>query len=166
MSNVENKTREIVDTFVNDSLLFTALDVSNEVKKSFPLARHREVRDVVRSLFTEMEKKDYARTPIQVQLADGSQVEALLYHNLNDSWDLSTKYDDQKRAQFATNPVAAPVVPVPAPVMVPTVAVVSSVPVAVSAPSVSVASSTTVNVVDPKDLWANLFNGVKLFPLS
>ncbi len=153
MSNLEATVRKVVDSFVNQSILFTALDVSNEVKKTNPLARHKEVRDIVRAVYSDMQVQGYGRTPIQVTLADGSQVDALLYHSLADSWDLDVKYDNQKRAStapaVATAPVVAPVVVTPAPV---------STPVTVT-PPVPVITAT-----NPKQLWANLFGGVKLFP--
>src|SRR6185436_13338799 len=86
-------------------VLFTALDVSNKVKETLPLARHREVRDLVRMLYTsEIETGGYARTPITVTLENGDTAEALLYHSLVDSWDLDAKYDAQKRAQTAKQP--------------------------------------------------------------
>lgn len=156
MRTVEDRVREVVTDFMKNSSLFTALDVSNEVKLTHPLARHREVRDVVRGLSSEMTAEGYNKTPIKVTLSDGSQVEALLYHHLSDSWDLDSKYDTAKRQQ--TPAVVAPVVPVPP------VTIVSSVPVAVAAPAVTVPAATQVTVADPKALWNNLFNGIKLFP--
>jgi hypothetical protein len=105
MANLEDTVRTVVQDFITNETLFTALDVSNEVKKALPNAKHREVRDVVRSLFaTEIETKDWARTPITVILKDGSTAEALLYHSLSDSWNLDSKYDAQKRAQVAAQP--------------------------------------------------------------
>ncbi len=102
MAQLENEVRSVVQGFLQSGELFTALDVSNKVKMVLPLARHREVRDIVRGLFTtDIEPASWARTPIQVTLPDGSAAEALLYHPLTDSWDLDTKYDDQKRAQAA-----------------------------------------------------------------
>ncbi len=108
MFTVENVVLSTVQDFVRDGTLFTALDVSNKVKESLPLARHREVRDLVRAAFTtDIEPASYAKTPITVTLADGTTAEALLYHPLTDSWDLDAKYDAQKRAQTAAQPVAS-----------------------------------------------------------
>src|SRR5574338_58566 len=102
MAQLENEVKSVVSSFLQSGELFTALDVSNKVKMVLPLARHREVRDIVRSLFTtDIEPQSWARTPIQVTLPDGSSAEALLYHPLTDSWDLDSKYDAQKRAQSA-----------------------------------------------------------------
>lgn len=170
MSTLEDAVRAVVETMVNAGELFTALDVSNEVKASWPLARHGEVRDMVRAQYSEMQKSGYGRTPINVTIGDGSVREALLYHHLSDSWDLNAKYDAQKRAQTAVNTrrnaVVAPVA-APAPAPVPAVSVVANVPVAVVAPAVTVPAKTPVTVADPKQLWDNLFSGAsgaRLFP--
>jgi hypothetical protein len=166
MSTLEDAVRAVVETKVNAGELFTALDVSNEVKSSWPLARHGEVRDMVRAQYAEMQKSGYGRTPINVTIADGSVREALLYHHLSDSWDLNAKYDAQRRAQTTVNTrkntvTATPSTPTPA------VSVMSNVPVAVTAPAVTVPAKTPVTVADPKQLWDNLFsgsNGARLFP--
>lgn len=174
MSNLEAEVRTVVDSFIMSGILFTALDVSVEVKKTNPFARHSEVRDIVRGNFAEMQKLGYGRTPIQVTLADGSQVDALLYHSLADSWDLDSKYDQFKRSQ------AAPVVPVtPVAVPVVTAPVIPAKPLTIGdlikqhlKPGTSVnkpvtapvVASPPANATDPKQLWANLFGGVKLFP--
>lgn len=123
MKNVDDVVRETVESFVRAGELFTALDVSNKVKESLPLARHREVRDVVRGLYgSDMVNAGYARTPITVTLADGTTTDALLYHPLADSWDLDAKYDTQQRARVAARPgavvqpvVSTPAVTIPAP---------------------------------------------------
>lgn len=126
MTTLNDEVRSVVKGFIQSGELFTALDVSNKVKLALPLARHREVRDEVRGLFTsEIEQAGWARTPITVTLTDGTTAEALLYHPLTDSWDLDNKYDTQKRAQAAVNtsskaaqalgikPPAIPGLPVP-----------------------------------------------------
>lgn len=176
MSTLENTVCQVVTDFITNENLFTALDVSNAVKASEPLARHREIRDLVRNLFTTMQSSGYAKTPIKVQLADGSQVDALLYHPVSDTWDLDVKYDAQKRVQLSVTPTMttmssvtaarAPKAPVAAPVSVPSVSVMSNVPVAVNAPAVTVPPNTPVTISDPKQLWDSLFTGVKLFPTS
>lgn len=146
MSNLESVVTNVVQSFISQDLLFTALDVSNEVKKTVPHARHKEVRDIVRAIYSDMQVAGYSRTVIQVTLADGSQVDALLYHSTIDSWDLDTKYDNQRRTQSHTihAPVAAPVV-LPAPVA-------------------SVAAQVVPVLSNPKQLWSNLFGGVRIFP--
>ncbi len=162
MSKLEDTVKQVVNDFVKNSTLFTALDVSNAVKTSHPLARHREVRDLVRNMYSNIVSLGYGQTPISVTLADGSQVTANLYHHLSDSWDLDNKYDDQKRAQVALNPANAAICP-----SLPSVSVVSSVPVVVSAPAVSVPANTPVTVANPKQLWDSLFSGgARLFPTS
>jgi hypothetical protein len=108
MAILEDTVRSVVQDFITNGVLFTALDVSNAVKTALPNTRHREVRDVVRTMFsTDIESQSWARTPIQVTLDDGTTAEALLYHPLSDSWDLDSKYDNQKRASKAYRPVAA-----------------------------------------------------------
>ena len=107
-NTLEDTVRLVVEDFMTSDVLFTALDVSNAVKKVLPTAKHREVRDVVRSMFlSEIEPKNWARSPISVTLADGSTTEALLYHPLTDSWDLDNKYGSQSRTTTSYNPVAA-----------------------------------------------------------
>lgn len=163
MSKLENEVRSVVNSFMQSGELFTALDVSNKVKMNLPFARHREVRDIVRAMFTsDIEPAGWARTPIQVSLPDGTATEALLYHPIRDSWDLDNKYDAQKRAQgsvhaaasagssFCSTPAA-----VPAPV---------SSTDTVTAP-VTTTSVPAMTAVDPRDLWAQLFNQQpSLFP--
>lgn len=108
MATLEDTVRSVVQDFITNGVLFTALDVSNAVKTALPNTRHREVRDAVRGMFTaDIESQSWARTPIQVTLDDGTTAEALLYHPLSDSWDLDSKYDTQKRASKAYRPVAA-----------------------------------------------------------
>lgn len=161
MSNVvtlESAVESVVTDFVSRDELFTALDVSNKVKESLPLARHREVRDVVRAVYSAGTMTNYARTPIDVVLEDGTKAEALLYHPLSASWDLEKMYDDQKRAQKAARPAntVTPVVP-QAPAPTPVVAVVQTVvpqPPPVVQPPVNTA----------KQLWDNIFNSNNLFP--
>ena len=140
MCDLEDAVREVIHDFIRRDVLFTALDVSNEVKKSLPLERHRNVRDKVRQLFTsDIESANWARTPISVTLTDGTSADALLYHPLSDSWNLDNKYSAQQRQQTAARPtvaqaVATPSVPAPDPVSVPATATVTiSAPVPFSA---------------------------------
>lgn len=112
MSNLENLVKSTVLDFVATSTLFTALDVSNKVKEHISYARHREVRDLVRSLFaSHLEPAGYTKTPISVTLKDGSIVDAILYHHLDDSWDLDSKYDFQKRSQVSSKLNNEPALP-------------------------------------------------------
>lgn len=135
----------VVQEFVKNGMLFTALDVSNKVKENLPQTRHREVRDLVRNLFAlEIEPAGYARTPITVTLNDGSSAEALLYHSLQDYWDLDTKYDTQKRNQESLRLTAPQAIPV------------------------NVASIVTPAATDLslKDKWANLLQSQPLLVLK
>ena len=143
---------EIVNQFVSDAKLFTALDVSNKVKEEFPFAKHREVREDVRDLYnTLMVSMGYTRTPIKVTLSDGSVAEALLYHSLIDSWDLDTKYSDQQRTSKQASTVAS------TPVVSTTTTTVSNPVTAVVAPTAQVQSS--------KSKWDQLFDTQpSLFP--
>ena len=149
MSSLEDTVRLVVQDFISREVLFTALDVSNSVKQATPHARHREVRDVVRSIFTtDIETQGWARTPISVTLGDGTTTEALLYHPLTDSWDLDNKYSVQQRVATSTRPVSVqqsaagipstvtlpaslpvPVTPQPMPKIVPPTSVTATVPV-------------------------------------
>lgn len=103
--------RAIINDWTQAGKLFTALDVSVEVKKTLPHARHREVREVVRGEYANMQNSSYGKTDIDVTLDDGSAAKAILYHPLSDSWDLDAKYGAQQRAQSLKSqaPVAAPV---------------------------------------------------------
>lgn len=165
MATLEDTVREVVQDLMDRDELFTALDVSNRVKVLQPHARHREVRDVVRSMFpSDIEPKGWARTAITVILSDGSQQEALLYHPLSDTWDLDVKYDRQKRNQVSLNPVAAATAAVAA-VQSATVAPAAT-PIA-PAPSATVTVSATTSVPMPtaRDLWKQLFSTQpSLFP--
>lgn len=131
--SLEDQVKEVVSNFVKTDTLFTALDVSNEVKKVLPFARHKEVRDIVRGLFaSDIQPSSYGRTSIEVIISDGSKQDALLYHPLSDSWDLDVKYDLKRRdssEQASSVPSSAPPSPLP---------------------------------VSPKDIWNNLFGTFSL----
>jgi len=158
MNTLENEVSTVVKSFMDNGELFTALDVSNKVKMTFPFARHREVRDIVRGLFTaDIEPAGWARTPISVILSDGTVTDALLYHSLNDAWNLDAKYDAQKRNQgtvtVTAKPVAAQVAPTNAPAPAPA--------------TPSVGAAIILNQGTYKDRWNQLFNAApSLFPLK
>lgn len=179
--NVDDLVESILRDFAKDSKLFTALDVSNAVKQTVPQVRHKEVRDIVRSMFSTLEREyDYARTPIKVTLEDNSQVDALLYHHIGDSWDLDVKYSDQQRSQrslkgnvassssASINPLAYVTVNDSGKVTSVEiddlgVKVSSSGSINVKAPD---QAAVQVSVTSPKDMWDNLFNSKPLFPLK
>lgn len=157
MNTLDNEVRTVVQNFMNSGELFTALDVSNKVKLVLPWAKHREVRDMVRGMFTnDIEPAGWARTPITVTLADGNTADALLYHSVSDSWDLDNKYSAQKRNQVTVMPLAT------------TVTTVKTTPVTnVVVPSVSAAPPVAVPALPAKDRWNQLFNSQpSLFPLK
>jgi hypothetical protein len=164
MSTVDSVVRSTIQDFVRDGVLFTALDVSNKVKEVLPFARHREVRDLVRNVFTtDIEPASYAKTPITVTLGDGTTAEALLYHPLVDSWDLDAKYDAQKRAQTSARPAspaqaAAAVAPAPLPAALPVPVTPHPMPRIIAAPAPTPPANS-------RALWDNLFKSQpSLFP--
>jgi hypothetical protein len=163
MATLEDTVREVVQDMMDKDELFTALDVSNKVKLMQPHARHREVRDVVRSMFAnDIEPKGWARTGITVIVSDGTPQSALLYHPLSDTWDLDSKYDQQRRNQISLNPVKTAVTAVAA-VQSATVAP-SPTPAAPSA-TVTVSATTSVPMPTARDLWKQLFSTQpSLFP--
>jgi hypothetical protein len=189
MVSLQDTVRAVVEEFIQRNELFTALDVSNEVKSQLPNTRHREVRDAVRNMFTsEIETQGYTRSPITVTLGDGTTAEALLYHPLSDTWDLDNKYDQQKRQQTVANPVAAASAAVasahnatthkpgvisvhPTPnlgrVTLPsnTAAAGSTATPMPGAASVTISATTSVPMPTARDLWNNLFSTQpSLFP--
>jgi hypothetical protein len=165
MATLEDTVREVVEELMDNDELFTALDVSNKVKALLPHTRHREVRDVVRAMFTnEIEPKGWARSPITVALEDGTTAEALLYHPLSAAWDLDNKYDQQKRAQVSFNPTKVAAAAVSAASGTATVSTATPLPGAASA-TITVSASTPVPMPTARDLWKQLFaTQPSLFP--
>ncbi|MCA9690456.1 MAG: hypothetical protein R3A51_04670 [Nannocystaceae bacterium] len=98
-------TRRVVDQFTEQGLMFTALDVSNVVKKSLRQVRHREVAPLVRELFEEDGMgDDYQRTLIDVMAGGKSKAQAFLYHLKTDN---PQQYDDDQRSKLALAPVVS-----------------------------------------------------------
>jgi hypothetical protein len=157
MATLEDTVRKVVLDLTDSNELFTGLDVSNKVKILHPLSRYREIREIIRSMYSNLEfgtaNYNYTRTPITVTLDDGSEREAFLYHPASiSSWDLDFKYDAQKRAQTSLNPTKAAVAAVTA----------SSVPVSSPSPvaptaTVTVSATTSVPMPTARDLWKQLF---------
>lgn len=149
MKTLKEFVEETVKDFVSNQTLFTSLDVSNKVKEIMPFAKHREIRDYVRELFTsEIESKGYARATIEVTLLDGSKASALLYHPLVDSWDLDNKYSLQKRTATLQ-----------------TVAAMPTSTVTTTSPVVTATVATPPPVTSSKSIWENLFkSSPSLFP--
>jgi hypothetical protein len=149
---------DTVMLFMGNGTLFTALDISNKVKETMPQARHKEVRDEVRALFTNViEPAGWARSNIPVTLEDGTPQTAILYYPLSASWDLDNLYDAQKRAQTLAkvpqqNPLAV------APVSSSAVATSPANPLPVTITSATAQAAT-------RDLWKQMFNSQpSLFP--
>ncbi|MCP4499624.1 MAG: hypothetical protein GY822_06615 [Deltaproteobacteria bacterium] len=87
-------SQRIIDSFTEMGVLFTALDVSNAVKRTLPAGRHREVAPVVRDLFEQGAFGDeYIQTLIDVN-AGRKTVQAFLYHLDDDEVDF---YGDTMR---------------------------------------------------------------------
>lgn len=176
MDNLSGLVRSVVDEFLANHELFTALDVSNKVKETLPTARHRDVREEVRYLYnTVMYNKNYDRTTISVTLVDGTKADALLYHPSEDIFDLDAKYDAKKRAQVSQ--VAQPAVQMQ-PAQTVTAPVTTSVSAQASDTQVTVTRQVTVKDVSQvsvptsiagsfsaRELWEQLFkNQQSLFP--
>lgn len=162
MANLEDTVRSVVKDFIGKGVLFTALDVSNAVKQQLPLTKHREVREVVLGMFTtDIEGQGWARTPITVNLSDGTTAEALLYHPLTDSWDLDNKYNTQARQAVSYRPGASAGITFTATQGLTVSATNVTVPGTLSATTPAVSAP----VLSPSDQWASLFqNQPSLFP--
>lgn len=102
-TDVENVTRRVMDRFSCEGFLFTALDVSNQVKQSLPGVRHREVAPIVRDLFEDgVLGETYMQTLIDVLIPGGQSTQAFLYHLEDDDPD---DYAGTQRQQRAIAPV-------------------------------------------------------------
>jgi hypothetical protein len=94
----------VLDTFTSAAMLFTALDVSNAVKKTLPDVRHREVSPLVRAAFGRGSMGKYRQTLIDVIAEGRKPAQAFLYHLPAHP---TSNYDDSMRSQLAIPPVAA-----------------------------------------------------------
>jgi hypothetical protein len=102
-TDVENVTRRVMDRFSCEGFLFTALDVSNQVKQSLPGVRHREVAPIVRDLFEDgVLGESYMQTLIDVLIPGGQTTQAFLYHLEDDD---PEDYAGTQRQQSAIPPV-------------------------------------------------------------
>lgn len=146
----------LIYEFVNDKKAFTALDVSNKIKQTYPYLRHKEVRDVVINEFASNPNfaDDYMRTPIDVFLADGSTVTAILYHHFDDKDNLDTVYPETQRTQksnYATQTMA---------------------PAASNTANINTNTATNTTplpsqaqpILSPKDVWTKLFSHNTFIP--
>jgi hypothetical protein len=97
-------TERVVDQYTGAAMLFTALDVSNAVKRTLPDVRHREVAPVVREMFSRGAMGIYSQTLIDVLAGGTEPTQAFLYHLPEQATSL---YDDSMRSQLAIPPVSA-----------------------------------------------------------
>ncbi|MCB9652563.1 MAG: hypothetical protein H6729_00330 [Deltaproteobacteria bacterium] len=109
VEDIEAETANVIRGFVEEGHMFTALDVSNEVKNRLPGVRHREIAPIVRDLYASGAFSDeYEQTLIQVLLPNGQTTEAFLYH---DSADDPDDYAGNQRRQHAKPPAQVRYVP-------------------------------------------------------
>lgn len=101
---LEAVTARVVDELTGAAMLFTALDVSNAVKRDLPDARHREISPIVRDLFDRKGMGGYTQTMIDVMAGGHKPARAYLYHLPEQA---PTLYDDAMRTQLATPPARA-----------------------------------------------------------
>lgn len=96
--------RGVVEELCDDLTSFTAVDVSNAVKRAGHARRHREIAPIVREMYSdgEMEGFGYTRELITVSLPGGRSAQAWLYHHQT-----SDPADYDTRAQVALPPAAA-----------------------------------------------------------
>lgn len=157
----EDAVRHIVKDFMSKDLLFTALDISNEVKKVFSHLRHKEVRDIVRSMFDlEIQPAGWAVTDIEVTLQDSSKRWARLYYPLSASWDLEALYDDQKRSQTSSKPT-----PQVNPPFDPSFSFNKDGDVTIKTDKGVSVSAPSIQAVPPHQMWKQMFDSKpSLFP--
>lgn len=80
---LQDEVEQVVSDLVVNNKPFTALDITNAVRKAGHYARHAEVRDIVRDLFRSGGMVGYVTSDIGVSLSDGSTSVAILYHHSN-----------------------------------------------------------------------------------
>jgi hypothetical protein len=97
-------TERVVDEFTEAAMLFTALDVSNAVKRTLPDARHREISPLVREIFDRRGMGEYEQTLIDVKAGGSAPAKAYLYHLPEHP---PARYDDAMRSQLSIPPAAA-----------------------------------------------------------
>jgi len=134
-SEIESTTQAVIAEFCSYGLMFTALDVSNEVKTRISGVRHREVSPVVRTLFeADAMGGDYVRSLIDVTVQAGKTVQAYLYHDQGrDPGDYGQRQREQRAAapdssgsapslssgsSSSSNPAPSAATPPPAPARV------------------------------------------------
>lgn len=105
MSMLETLVKSQVSDFIQRGEMFTALDVSNAVKATGIVCRHREVRDIVVASFKAGEFTGYEAGSIIVTLVSGDLTDALLYFPQGKTADeVEAEYGADKRKQIANMP--------------------------------------------------------------
>ena len=147
---------KVIKEFIDDRKAFTALDVTNEVKKMVANVRHRDLKDQVHDGMSHIIAQgtmNYSSSLIDVTLADGSTVKSTLYHDMRDIFDLDQVYDSSKRN-------LRPVPPSPSYFSLPTTQLT---PVAQPAPTPS--GHNPQPATTNADKWKSLFStSTSLFP--
>ena len=105
--NIKDVVLDTVTNFVNHDNLFTALDVSNVVKKKLPYAKHSDVKKEIKEIYDIFEENNYTKTLIEVTLKDGTKTNAFLYHPISDTWDLENKYTNRSALAPVIQPLAS-----------------------------------------------------------
>lgn len=101
-AEVRDVTRRVIERFTQNGFMFTALDVSNEVKQQLSGVRHRDVAPLVREMFDDDVMGDaYTRTLIDVMAGGSKKAEAFLYYDEEDD---PEDYDGSLREQTAAPP--------------------------------------------------------------
>jgi len=102
--DIEGLVKAKIENYVSSSMPFTALEISNEIKKDGYHIRHREISGIVRDAYNYYvyPSHNYERSLIDVQATDWDeekqaneqvQTEAYLYHPINydpENYDLRT----------------------------------------------------------------------------
>lgn len=107
-----SKVSTIIKEFCRNLESFTSLDVSNKAKADGLVARHREIAELVRTVFSdgEMNSYGYVRDLINVTIPNGMTAQTYLYHHTTIPAD-----DYKNRTQVAIRPSQPTPVPVPLP---------------------------------------------------
>lgn len=115
--DLASKVLKIVDSWTNEGHMFTAFDVTVQLRKDGESVAHWEVRDEVRGLFNDGVFSTYCYGR---QLVDVMSASTFVYYNIQDGSD-TTKYDPYWLNAVST-PFDSPI-PATTPAIVPAVGV-------------------------------------------
>lgn len=104
--NLEKVVEKVVESFIDKRWPFTALDISNGVKKEdgAEAVRHRDVAPVVRNIFMAgLMTNSYEQDLIDVTLPNGDKRNAYLYHHWSTDCDNYTNRTQQAVAPKVAN---------------------------------------------------------------